>query len=73
MIWRCRVHERSYWEVYTGIISGLIPTGIFVRLPNLIEGFVHVTELGDDYFVLKEESYMFVGNAKGKNIDLEIK
>lgn len=57
-------------EVYTGIISGLIPTGIFVRLPNLIEGFVHVTELGDDYFVLKEESYMFVGKDKGKKYRL---
>lgn len=57
-------------EEYEGMISGLIPSGIFVRLPNLIEGFVHVTELGDDYFVLKEEAHMFIGKDKGKKYKL---
>lgn len=53
-------------EEYEGMISGLIPSGIFVRLPNLIEGFVHVSELGEDYFVLNEATQMFIGKDKGK-------
>lgn len=57
-------------EEYTGIISGLIPTGMFIRLPNLIEGFVHVSELGDDYFVLNQDSHMFIGKDKGKKYRL---
>ncbi len=57
-------------EEYTGIISGLIPNGMFIRLPNLIEGFVHVSELGDDYFVLNQDSHMFIGKDKGKKYRL---
>lgn len=57
-------------EEYMGMISGLIPSGIFVRLPNLIEGFVHVSELGDDYFVLDQNSNMFVGKDKGNKYKL---
>lgn len=57
-------------EEYTGIISGLIPTGMFIRLPNLIEGFVHVSELGDDYFVLNQDSHMFIGKDRGKKYGL---
>ena len=57
-------------EEYEGMISGLIPSGIFVRLPNLIEGFVHVSELGEDYFVLNEATQMFIGKDKGKKYKL---
>ncbi len=57
-------------EEYEGMISGLIPSGIFVRLPNLIEGFIHVSELGEDYFVLNESTQMFVGKDKGKKYKL---
>lgn len=57
-------------EEYEGIISGLIPSGIFVRLPNLIEGFIRVSELGDDYFVLDQNSQTFTGKDKGKKYKL---
>jgi len=57
-------------EEYEGMISGLIPSGIFIRLPNLIEGFVHVSELGEDFFVLNENSQMFIGKDKGKKYKL---
>jgi ribonuclease R len=51
-------------EEYNGVISGVIPSGIFVRLPNLIEGFIHVSTL-DDYYQFDEKGQMFIGR-KGK-------
>ena len=57
-------------EEFKGIISGIIPSGLFVRLPNMIEGFVHVSELGEDYFVYNKKLQMFIGKEKGKKYKL---
>ncbi len=57
-------------EQYEGIISGIIPSGIFVRLSNMIEGFVHVSELGEDYYVYNQNLQMFIGRDKGKKYKL---
>lgn len=62
--------QQHIGEEYLGKISGLIPSGIFVRLDNLIEGFVHVSELGDDYYILNENFHMFIGKDKGKKYKL---
>jgi ribonuclease R len=51
-------------EEYNGVISGVIPSGIFVRLPNLIEGFVHISTL-NDYYEFNEKGQMLIGR-KGK-------
>lgn len=53
-------------EVFWGRISGLLPRGMFVELENGIEGFVHVSEFGDEYFVYLEEAQMFKGRSSGQ-------
>ncbi|WP_216797054.1 ribonuclease R [Candidatus Vallotia tarda] len=36
---------------YSGVVSSVMPFGIFVQLDSLfIDGLVHITELGSDYF-----------------------
>jgi len=44
-------------EVYKGIISGLVPYGFYVRLPNTIEGLVHVRTL-EGYFEYDPDHYV---------------
>ncbi|MFP4456422.1 MAG: ribonuclease R [Clostridia bacterium] len=58
--------QRHISDVFTGIISGVIPSGFFVELPNTVEGFVHVSSLYDDYYVYEEENYRFLGERTGK-------
>ena len=39
-------------EEYDGIISSVTNFGMFVELPNTIEGLVHVSYMTDDYYRL---------------------
>lgn len=52
------------------MISGITAWGIYVELPDTIEGMVHVTALDGDYFKYDEEHYEMVGEATGKHIVL---
>ncbi|QOR34474.1 ribonuclease R [Clostridium sp. 'deep sea'] len=51
---------------YTGVISGVVTAGFFVELPNTIEGFVHVSSLVDDYYLLEREKFRFIGQRGGR-------
>ncbi|RKY84659.1 ribonuclease R [candidate division KSB1 bacterium] len=54
-------------ESYEGVISGVVPFGIFVELTeNLVEGLVHVKDLENDYFIHDEKHYALVGQRSGK-------
>ena len=50
-------------EVFEGVISGVTEWGFYVELPNTVEGLVHVTTLGDDYFHYNESTYELVGEV----------
>lgn len=57
-------------EVFEGVISSIMAWGMYVELPNTIEGMVHVTALTDDYYQYKEDSYEMVGERSGKSYKL---
>lgn len=57
--------EERIGEVYEGVISSITSWGIYVELPNTIEGMIHVSMLPGDYFYYDEESYEMVGQATG--------
>lgn len=57
--------EERIGEVYDGVISGITQWGIYVELPNTVEGLVHVSSLVGDYFYYDEESYEMVGKETG--------
>ena len=48
-------------EEYEGMISSVMPFGMFVELPNLIEGLVHIDDLAGDHYVYNEETFSIVG------------
>lgn len=53
-------------EEFEGVISSVTSFGIFVELPNTIEGLVHVSYLTDDYYHYHEKMYALVGERTGK-------
>ena len=62
--------EERIGETYEGVISGITSWGIYVELPNTVEGLVHVSKLTGDYFRYDESRYEMVGDATGKSYKL---
>ena len=48
-------------EEFEGVISSITKWGMYVELPNTIEGLVHVTELTDDFYDYDEDSLSLIG------------
>lgn len=57
-------------EVFEGIISSVTNFGLFVELPNTIEGLVHITSLYDDYYVYDDRYMMLIGERTGRKFAL---
>lgn len=57
--------SRHIGEVYEGVISGITGYGLYVELPNTVEGMIHVTSLCDDYYYYDDEHYEMVGQDRG--------
>jgi len=70
--------EDKVGEEYEGIISGVTNFGLFVELPNTIEGLVHVSYLTDDYYHYDEKRYAMIGERTanvfriGDGIDIRV-
>lgn len=57
-------------EIYEGVVSSVTAFGMYVELPNTIEGLVHMTSLRDDYYYYDEEHYELVGEHTNKRYKL---
>ena len=53
-------------EEFEGIISSVTSFGIFVELPNTVEGLVHINDLDDDYYIYDEQHLMLLGQRNKK-------
>lgn len=58
--------EGHIGEEFDGIISSITSFGVFVQLPNLIEGLVHISEIKGDYYNFDETTKTLRGEKKGK-------
>ncbi len=57
-------------EAFEGVISSVTSFGMYVELPNTVEGMIHVTNLRDDYYHYNESDHELVGEAKGRRFKL---
>lgn len=53
-------------ESFSATINGVTGFGLFVSLPNGVEGLLHVSHLGDDYYVFLEDSLTLLGKSSKK-------
>jgi ribonuclease R len=68
---KCYFIKDKLGEEFTGVVSGVTPFGIFVQLDQLyVEGLVHVTALGQDYFQYDEVRHELRGERSGKRFAL---
>lgn len=63
--------KAEYMESYVGTeydvtISSVTRFGFFVSLPNTIEGLVHISTLGDDFYNFNERDLTLKGERTGK-------
>lgn len=57
--------EQRIGQTFEGVISGITAWGIYVELPDTVEGMIHVSKLAGDYFYYEEETYEMVGRDSG--------
>ncbi|MDR5804984.1 ribonuclease R [Caballeronia sp. LZ001] len=63
---KCYFMRDKLGEEYGGMVNGVTSFGIFVQLDSLfIEGLVHITELGSDYFQYDEIKNELRGERTG--------
>lgn len=59
--------ESQIGETFEGVISGVTDWGLYVELPNTVEGLVHVNSLMDDYYVYDSAHYTLTGEKKKRS------
>ncbi len=57
-------------EEWPALVTGVTNFGLFVQLPNLVEGLVHVSTLTDDYYRTDERGIALVGERTGRRFRL---
>ncbi|WP_186763937.1 ribonuclease R [Planomicrobium sp. CPCC 101079] len=53
-------------EEFDGVISSVTNFGLFIELPNTIEGLVHVSNMTDDFYRFDDRSMMMIGERTNK-------
>jgi ribonuclease R len=57
-------------EVFEGVISGVTSWGLYVELPNTVEGMVRVSDMDGDYYVYDEAGMCLVGEMSRRSYGL---
>lgn len=58
--------EGKIGEEFEGIITSVTNFGMFVQLPNSVEGLIHISHMGDDYYEFSERGLLLIGSHTGK-------
>lgn len=68
---KCYYMQDKLNEEFDGVISAVVSFGVFVALNEVfVEGLVHVTELGQDYFHFDAARHQMMGERTGKRYRL---
>ncbi len=66
-----KIKKAEYMEDYigcsfSGIVSGVTSWGVYVELPNTVEGMVRLADMTDDRYDFEEEKYCVRGHDSGR-------
>lgn len=53
-------------EEFIGMVSSITNFGIFVELPNTVEGLVHISNMTDDYYRFEDRTMVMIGERTGR-------
>jgi ribonuclease R len=68
---KCYYMRDHVGGVFSGTITGVVPFGLFVTLDEyFVDGLVHISELGRDYFQYDGARHMLLGERTGKRFRL---
>ncbi len=68
---KCEFLSHRLGEEYEAVVTAATNFGLFVELqPLYVEGLVHITELGDDYFHFDRARHQLKGERTGKTYRL---
>ncbi len=57
-------------EIFEGVISGVTSWGVYVELPNTVEGMIRLADLEDDNYEYDSENYRVTGKYSGRELRL---
>jgi ribonuclease R len=68
---KCYYMRDRIGESFAGTIAAVVPFGIFVALDEVyVEGLVHVSELGEEYFKFDNVKHQMLGERTGRRYRL---
>lgn len=61
-------------EIFNGMVSSITNRGMYVELPNLIEGMIRIDDLNDDHYIFDESTIRLIGskNKRGYRLGDEL-
>ena len=63
---KCYYMRDHVGSTFSGTITGVVPFGLFVTLDDyFVDGLVHISELGRDYFQYDDARHMLLGDRTG--------
>ncbi|ENX38064.1 ribonuclease R [Acinetobacter sp. NIPH 2100] len=68
---KCHYMQQHIGDEFVGVISAVTEFGLFVTLKDLyVDGMIHVSQLGDDFFVYDQASQSLIGQNRGQSFSL---
>lgn len=68
---KCEYVAPRVGETFDGVVMGVTDFGLFVELKGFyVQGLLHISELGSDYFQFQPQSLALVGERSGRRFTL---
>lgn len=64
--YKCLYMEDKIGEEFEGMISSVTSFGIYVELPDTVEGLIPISNLVDDYYIFNETEFNMAGQNTNK-------
>jgi ribonuclease R len=62
--------ENFIWQKFDAVISSVTAFGFFVEIENGVEGLVHISTIGKDYYNYIENEFALIGERTGKSFSI---